>query len=92
MLPALYRAVPEVTKATKTPDKATGVPFSKFSDWGFTSGMDRLNTPGIMSAYVRKWLPFCSTALEKLEAGCVVADLGKPHEHLFLWRLAALLS
>ena len=45
--------------------------------------MDRLNTPGIMSAYVRKWLPFCSTALEKLEAGCVVADLGNPHTNTF---------
>ena len=76
MLPALYRAVPEVTAATRSPDKTTGVPMSKFSEWGFTRGMDRLNTPGIMAGYVRKWLPSSADAVQKLEQGCVVADLG----------------
>ena len=38
--------------------------------------MDRLNTPGILSGYVRKWLPSSPDAVAKLEAGCVVADLG----------------
>jgi hypothetical protein len=77
MLPALYRAVPAVAAATLQPGKTTGVPFSSFSEWGFTAGMDRLNSPGIRAAFVSKWLPCAGDhIIRALEQGISVCDLG----------------
>jgi len=38
--------------------------------------MDRLNGPGIASAYVKKWLPALPGGVEELQSGITVADLG----------------
>eukprot|EP01050_Picozoa_sp_SAG11_P020754 SAG11_NODE_3558_length_2374_cov_2.450549_1_plen_302_part_00 len=76
MVPALHRAVPGVAAATRSAGAVTGVPFASFSEWGFTAGMDRLNSPGIAASYVKKWLPLCPAALALLEGGARVADLG----------------
>jgi SAM-dependent methyltransferase len=77
MVPALHRAVPGVAAATRAAETVTGVPMASFSEWGFTAGMDRMNTPGIIAGYVKKWLPMCPAAVAILEAGgAQVADLG----------------
>uniref|UniRef100_A0A7S1AAX5 Methyltransferase domain-containing protein n=1 Tax=Noctiluca scintillans TaxID=2966 RepID=A0A7S1AAX5_NOCSC len=77
MVPAMYRAVPGVSEAARTPERLTGIPFSSYSDWGFSRGMDRLNGAGIKSSFVRKWLPESMPEMvEKLQQGIKVADLG----------------
>mmetsp|Transcript_10489 Transcript_10489/g.29563 ORF Transcript_10489/g.29563 Transcript_10489/m.29563 type:complete len:419 (+) Transcript_10489:70-1326(+) len=76
-VPCLYRAVPGVVKATKCPAVTTGVPFSQQSEWGFSRGMERNNSPGIRTSLARTWLPkSLPSFVERLEAGIKVADLG----------------
>jgi len=84
MVPSLMAAIPGVTQAMMNPHMASGVPFSFFSETGFSKGMSRVNGPGIKSTYIRKWLPSLPNSVEWLQTGIRVADLGTGYGALAL--------
>eukprot|EP00039_Didymoeca_costata_P007551 m.101092 g.101092 ORF g.101092 m.101092 type:complete len:378 (-) comp13733_c0_seq4:84-1217(-) len=77
ILPALYQTTPILASATKDLTKLTGVPYEVQSKLGFSTGMDRMNAPGIKRSLVKKWLPQSAPHLvQRMKKGAKVADLG----------------
>lgn len=72
MVPALYGAIPGVTRAVR---EGGGVPFADFGP-DMVEGIARANGPGTRLLLTRKWLTAMPDVVRRLEVGARIADVG----------------
>lgn len=72
MLPAVIGQIDGIAEATRT---GGGVRFEDFGP-GMIKGLDRGNSPSQRVFMTRKWLPAVPGLVDRLNAGCRVADVG----------------
>jgi SAM-dependent methyltransferase len=71
-LPALYRAIPGVSRAMQ---EGGGVSYAEFGSEA-VEAIDRANSPGMRVLLTRKWLPALPDVVKRLERGGRIADIG----------------